>query len=157
MRFKWRLRLINILCKLFNDVDIRLKALELQRGVISSKSWRRHQMETFSSLLAPFEGNPPIIGWFPSQRPVMQSFDVFFDLRLNKRLSKTSRCRWFETPLRPLCRHWNDGLYNAYVGHYASAEFNFTVERGSWHQKCKLANVCNGRNHGIMIIKMTIS
>ena len=26
--------------------------------------------------------------WIPSQRPVMRSFDVFFDLRLNKRLSK---------------------------------------------------------------------
>ena len=27
---------------------------------------------------------------FPSQRPVTQSFDVFFDLRQNKRLSKTN-------------------------------------------------------------------
>ena len=27
-------------------------------------------------------------GEFPTQRPVMRSFDVFFDLRLNKRLSK---------------------------------------------------------------------
>ena len=26
---------------------------------------------------------------FPSQRPVTQSFDVFFDLRLNKRLSNS--------------------------------------------------------------------
>ena len=34
----------------------------------------------------------------PSQRTVTRSFDVFFDLRLNKRLSKHSRRRWFETP-----------------------------------------------------------
>ena len=27
-------------------------------------------------------------GEFPTQRPVMRNFDVFFDLRLNKRLSK---------------------------------------------------------------------
>ena len=27
---------------------------------------------------------------FPAQRPVTQSFDVFFDLHLNKRLSKQS-------------------------------------------------------------------
>ena len=27
-------------------------------------------------------------GEFPTQRPVTWSFDVFFDLRLNKRLSK---------------------------------------------------------------------
>ena len=29
-------------------------------------------------------------GEFPSQRPVTRSFGVFFDLRLNKRLSKQS-------------------------------------------------------------------
>ena len=28
-----------------------------------------------------------VTGEFPSQRPVKRSFDVFFDLRLNKRLS----------------------------------------------------------------------
>ena len=32
----------------------------------------------------------PITGEFPSQSPVTRSFDVFFDLRLNKRLSKQS-------------------------------------------------------------------
>ena len=32
----------------------------------------------------------PVPGEFPAQRPVTQSFDVFFDLRLNKRLSKQS-------------------------------------------------------------------
>ena len=36
-----------------------------------------------------------------------QSFDVFFDLCLNKRLSKQTICRWFET--RSLYRHCNDG------------------------------------------------
>ena len=41
-----------------------------------------------------------------SQRAVTQSFDVFFDA-LNKRLSKQSRCRWFETPWRSLWRHCN--------------------------------------------------
>ena len=45
--------------------------------------------------------------WIPSQRPVTQSFDVFFDLSLNKRLSKQPRRRWFETPSRPLWRHSN--------------------------------------------------
>ena len=37
----------------------------------------------------------------------MQSFDVFCDLRLNKRLSKQSIHLWFETPLRSLWRHCN--------------------------------------------------
>ena len=40
-------------------------------------------METFSVLLAFSEGNSPVTDEFPSQRPVTQSFDVFFDLRLN--------------------------------------------------------------------------
>ena len=36
-----------------------------------------------------------------------RSFDVFFDLRLNKRLSKQSWGWWFETLSRPLWRHCN--------------------------------------------------
>ena len=42
-------------------------------------------METFSALLALWAGNSPVYGEFLSQRPVTRSFDVFFDLRLNKR------------------------------------------------------------------------
>ena len=53
-------------------------------------SWRRHQMETFSALLALCEGNPLVTGEFLSQRPVTRSFDVYFELRLNKILSKQS-------------------------------------------------------------------
>ena len=56
-------------------------------------------METFAALLAICAGNLPATGEFPAQRPVTQSFDVFFDLRLNKRLSKQSRSWWFETPI----------------------------------------------------------
>ena len=43
-------------------------------------------METFSALLAICAGNSPVPGEFPTQRPVTRSFDVFFDLRPNKRL-----------------------------------------------------------------------
>ena len=64
-------------------------------------------METFSALLAICAGNSPAPGEFPAQRPVMRSFDVFFDLRLNKRLSKQSWGWWFETLSRPLWRHRN--------------------------------------------------
>ena len=45
-------------------------------------------METFSALLAICAGNSLVTGEFPAQRPVTRSFDVFFDRRLNKRLSK---------------------------------------------------------------------
>ena len=64
-------------------------------------------METFSSLLVLCEGNPPVTGGFPSQKPVTRSFDVFFDLRLKKWLSKQSGGRSFETPSNPLWLHCN--------------------------------------------------
>ena len=51
-------------------------------------SWWRHQMETFSALLAICAGNSPVPGEFPTQRPVTRNFIVYFDLRPNKRLSK---------------------------------------------------------------------
>ena len=47
-------------------------------------------MKIFSSLVALCAGNLKVIGEFPAQRPVTRSFDVFFDVRLNKRLSKQS-------------------------------------------------------------------
>ena len=37
-------------------------------------------------------------GEFPAQRPVTRNFDVFFDLRPNKRLSTQPWGWWFETP-----------------------------------------------------------
>ena len=70
-------------------------------------SWWRHQMETFSVLLDFCARNSPVTGEFPAQRPVTRSFDVFFDLRLNKSLSKQSWGSWFETPSRPLWHHCN--------------------------------------------------
>ena len=71
-------------------------------------TWWRHQMEIFSALLAICAGNSPASGEFPTQRPVARSFDVFFDVCLNKRLRKQSWGWWFETLSRPLWRHCND-------------------------------------------------
>ena len=45
-------------------------------------------MEAFSALLALCAGEFTGPGEFPAQGPVTRSFDVFFDLRRNKRLSK---------------------------------------------------------------------
>ena len=49
-----------------------------------------HQMKIFYALLAICARNSPVTCEFPTQRPVTRSFHVFFDLRLNKRLSKQS-------------------------------------------------------------------
>ena len=72
-----------------------------------ANTWWLHQMETYSALLAICAGNSPAHGELPVQRPVTQSFDVFFDLRPNKRLSKQWWGWWFEMPSRPLWRHRN--------------------------------------------------
>ena len=71
------------------------------------KPWWRHQMETFSALLAFCAGNSKVTGEFPAQRPVARSLGVFIDLPPNKRLSKQPWGWWFETPWRSLWRHYN--------------------------------------------------
>ena len=89
------------------------------RGIWTTRAtWWHHQMETFSELLAICAGNSPVPGEFPAQRPVTQSFDVFFDLHLNKRLSKQSWGWWFEMPLCSLWRHCNESL-----GWYPMSDF----------------------------------
>ena len=68
-------------------------------------------MEIISALLALCAGNSLITGEFPSQRPVTRSFDVFFDLRLNKQLRKQLSGWWIETPLRSFLRHCNGVMF----------------------------------------------
>ena len=53
-----------------------------------------------AALLTFCAGSSPVNVGFAAQRPVTWSLDVFFDLRLNKQLSKQSRRRWIETPWR---------------------------------------------------------
>ena len=72
-----------------NNKQVSWRYMALRRNELT---WRRNQMET---------------GEFHSQRTVTRSFDVFFDLRLNKRLSKQLRPRRFETPSLSLWRHCN--------------------------------------------------
>ena len=76
----------------FHDGDITYSVSGNCSIVVTSIqfTWWRHQMETFSALLAICAGNSPIPGEFPTQRPVTRSFDVYFDLRPDKRLSKQS-------------------------------------------------------------------
>ena len=44
---------------------------------LALRSWWRHQMETFSALLAIWAGNSPVTCEFPVQRLVTRSFDFF--------------------------------------------------------------------------------
>ena len=81
--------------------------LPVTTQMASWQPWWRHQMETVSALLALCAGNSLVTGVFPAQRPVTRSFDVFFDLRLNKWLSKQSWGWWYETQSRSFWGHYN--------------------------------------------------
>ena len=59
-------------------------------------------------VTGPLCGNSPVTGEFPAQRPVTRSFEVFFELRLNKRLSKQSWGWWFEKSSHLSWRHSNE-------------------------------------------------
>ena len=69
-------------------ISFHMLSLHFQEYKGSMSRWR-HQMETFSALLTLCEGNSQVTGEFPAQRTVTRNFDVFIDLRLNKRLNKT--------------------------------------------------------------------
>ena len=90
---------------------------QLKAALNNCKSLWRHQMETFSALLAICAGNSPVTGEFPTQRPVTRSFDVYFDLCPNERLSKQSWGWWFETLSRSLWRHRNDSSGREWATH----------------------------------------
>ena len=106
-------------------------------------SWWRHQMKIFPALLAICAGNSPVTGEFPAQRPVTRSFDIFYDLRLNKRLSKQWCGWWFETPSHPLWHHCNVPLHFAtgaitqpccywFKTHWRSCVFTVMDQTGNW-------------------------
>ena len=90
------------------SIEIQKFAFKISTTIVWSGkafSWWRHQMETLFASLALCERNSLITGDFSWLRPVIRSFDVFFDLHQNKRLSNPSWRRWFYTPSRPLRRH----------------------------------------------------
>ena len=103
-------------------------------------TWWRHQIETFSTSLAFCEGNPPVDS--PHKRPVTWSFDIFFDLCLNKRLSNQSHSLW---------RHCNEksklDIHNVHYilqcslsKHYMRHSFSVMMEEKGlifhiWHLK----------------------
>ena len=72
----------------------------------------------------------PVTDEFPSQGRVARSFDGFFDLHLNKRLSKPSRLRWFETPSPPLWRYYN--WFRGFQQIMGPLMFDHLIDQGPW-------------------------
>ena len=111
----WKIRLIRLhtmlticqiyefVCFFFKRPTLDTKWLRANSGAIMMTS----SNGKFSVLLALCAGNSQVTGEFPTQRPVTRTFDVFFDLYLNKRLRKQSWGWRFEMPSRPLWRHCN--------------------------------------------------
>ena len=96
------------------NTDLNFKCSWCSREMM--KSWHRSD---FRSMMTSSNGNIFRVtghlcgeftdpGEFPAQRPVARSFEVFFDLRLNKRLSKQSWGWWFETLSRSLWRQCDE-------------------------------------------------
>ena len=108
-----RLRSRWSLIKLTSKWGLVLTAVTLGIGMMTSSNgnifWHDDviKWKHFPRYWPFYEGNSPVTGEIPSQSPVTQSFDVFFDLRLNKWLSKQSKHRWFEMPPRSLWHHCN--------------------------------------------------
>ena len=100
-------------------VYIAMPGQKVRNAESVSISWRYHgfpqrrwSMMTSSNgnifrVTGPLCGDFTGPGEFPAQRPVTRIFDVFFDLRPNKRLSKQPLGWWFETPSWSLWRHSN--------------------------------------------------
>ena len=86
-----------------------------------TSSWLNGMMTSSNGnvfrVIGPLCGNSPVTGEFPTQRPVTRGFDVFFELRLNKRYSKQSLGWWLETPSWSLWRQCNGwtGLTYFYI------------------------------------------
>ena len=93
-------------------VDENYKEASVMNSLWASSAMSRqtYRMTTSSNrnIFHVTGGNSPVTGEFPAQRPATRSFDVFFDLRLNKRLSKQSWGWLFGTSLGPLWRHCNE-------------------------------------------------
>ena len=63
----------------FSQVMVKCKQ-SVSHELVELMLWWRHQMETFSALLALCAGNSPVTGEFSLHRSLMRSFDVFFHL-----------------------------------------------------------------------------
>ena len=111
-----------------------------------------HQNEIFVkpaallSMMTSSNGNVfrvtgPLCGKFTGHRwiPLTVASDselwCFFDMRLNKRLSKQPRLRWFETPSSSLWRHCN-GVQRLFVVWVESQKWN------GRHTDCHNVDVC---------------
>ena len=80
-------------------------------GLLFIKACMRHMMTSsngnFFRVTGPLWRESTGHRWIPFTKARDAEWWCFFDLRLNKRLNKQPRRRWFETPSHPLWRDCN--------------------------------------------------
>ena len=104
----------------WNLIPFRLTWTDYSRQVVLTFHMMTLSNGSMFRVTDPLWGESTGHQWIPSQSPVTRSFDVFFDLRLNKRLSKRSRRRWFKTPPGSLWRHCNEAMGSELI-HYSAS------------------------------------
>ena len=104
----------------------------MYRWPVNSLAHRANNTENVSiwwphHILALYEGNPPVTGGFASQKTVTWSFDVAFDVSLNKLLNKYTRGRGIQMS-------WSSR--NCYVTANDNEKYKFwnrCIENVVWH------------------------
>ena len=81
---------VNVWPSTFSRTVLHARWYKLHNDVVKRKHFPRYWS---------FVRGSPVTGEFPTRRPVTWSFDVFFDLRLNKRLNKHS---WAQASHQPI-------------------------------------------------------
>ena len=126
-------------------------------------------METFSAYRPFVRRIHTVTGEFPTQRPVTRSFDVFFDLRLSKRLGKQWWGWWFETPSRPSWRHSNGkGFFSVVIAERILVTMSRSHDFGSeYSNRCEICSrasrqhlypvACQMRFEGFSVQSLTAS
>ena len=110
-------------------------------------SWNGNIFPVTGHLCGEFTGEFPRTDEYPTQRPVTLSFDVFFDLHLNKRLSKQSWGWWFDMQSCPLWRRRNAFTSVLFVdvisSWYLWVALHYIVRRVVQKQKQTYRWICN--------------
>ena len=119
-------------------------------------SWNGNIFRVTGPLCGEFTGP----GEFPSRRPVTRSFDVFFDRRMFKRLSKQPWGWWFETSSWSLWRHCHGDLCY-HVRHDMTKWYEMLIPTDQCLSSCQHVNIMrtrwNGRHFAVSIFKLIFS
>ena len=89
-------------------------------------------------------------GEFPTQRPVTRSFNVSFDLRLYKWLSKQPWGWWFETLSWSIWRHCNDICHQLHQNTQRTWGVIAVGKQIRWYKKWRVSTVQESIAHNWM-------